>query len=425
MKFKISLKHFLLEILFVIGISFLFHLFTDGFLIWLVMALILLLVWHHYNEYRLLKLIYPERKDNKKVITTWEYLSHAMAFYKKRSRKEKIQTLRLLSKLNRNIQYLPDGIIICKHNGDILWCNNASQEILDFYWDKKIIKNILKVIFYDEFKKYFQQAKRNRPLVLMTNNEHYLEIHLNHYDDESHLIVIRDVTQIIRLLHSRQTFLSNMNHELRTPLTVLQGYLELLSADDQQDELHQKAIAAMREQSKRIENLLQQLDVLAKIETSSNKDHYVVEMSEMISALQRNANFLSNNNQRIIFDIAPDIKVIGNENQLQSAVSNLIYNAVKHAGDNATINVSWQRCNEGATFSVTDNGIGIEEKHLPHLTERFYRVDESRSNQTGGSGLGLAIVKYALEQHGAQLTVTSEPGKGSCFSFVIKKELLV
>ena len=259
----------------------------------------------------------------------------------------------------------------------------------------------------------------------MTNNEHYLEIHLNHYDDESYLIVIRDVTQIIRLLHSRQTFLSNMNHELRTPLTVLQGYLELLSADDQQDELHQKAIAAMREQSKRIENLLQQLDVLAKIETSSNKDHYVVEMSEMISALQRNANFLSNNNQRIIFDIAPDIKVIGNENQLQSAVSNLIYNAVKHAGDNATINVSWQRCNEGATFSVTDNGIGIEEKHLPHLTERFYRVDESRSNQTGGSGLGLAIVKYALEQHGAQLTVTSEPGKGSCFSFVIKKELLV
>lgn len=152
--------------------------------------------------------------------------------------------------------------------------------------------------------------------------------------------------------------------------------------------------------------------------------HYVVEMSAMISALQKNADFLNQSKQQIIFNITPNITVLGDETQLQSAVSNLIYNAVKHAGDGATIEVDWHWCEEGAEFSVKDNGIGIEDEHLPHLTERFYRVDESRSNQTGGSGLGLAIVKYALEQHGSQLQIKSEFGKGSRFSFIIKKSLL-
>lgn len=422
MKCKISIRHFLVEILLAAGVAFLFSLFSDQFLIWFIIVLILLLIWHHYHEYRLLHLIEPNRKESK---TSWEFLSQTMAYYKEHNRREKIKTLRLLSKLNRNVQYLPDGIIVCQNNGVILWCNNISQEMFDFYWDKRIEKNILNVIFYEEFKKYFQQAKYKRPLVIMSEDERYIEINVNQYDTEGCLIIARDVTQFIRLLHSRQTFLSNMNHELRTPLTVLRGYLELLEMDEQTSELQKTAINAMQEQSKRMADLLQQLNILAKIETSSNKEHYVVDMSEMILSLQKNADFLNQQQQQIVFNIEPNIKVLGDESQLQSAVSNLIYNAVKHSGEYARIEVNWKLCEDGAEFSVSDNGIGIEPQHLPHLTERFYRVDESRSNKTGGSGLGLAIVKHALEQHGSQLQIHSEVGKGSYFSFVIKQELLV
>ncbi|UKH16749.1 phosphate regulon sensor histidine kinase PhoR [Actinobacillus pleuropneumoniae] len=420
-KFSLSFKHFFIEAMLAVATAFLFGLFAWDFLTWLGLILVLLLVWHHYNEQRLLHLIDPNRDSSRKVLTTWEHISQTVAFYQKRNRREKIKTLRLLSKLNRNIQYLPDGIIICNHAGTILWCNNASQEILKFYWDKKLEKSVFNVIFYEEFKKYFHQNKKNRPLVLMDSDGRYIEFHLNDYDSESYLIIARDVTQMIRLLHSRQMFLTNMNHELRTPLTVLRGYLELLEGQAE-TELQQKSIHAMQSQAKRMGNLLDQLNLLAKIETSSSKEHYVVEMSAMISALQKNADFLNQSKQQIIFNITPNITVLGDETQLQSAVSNLIYNAVKHAGDGATIEVDWHWCEEGAEFSVKDNGIGIEDEHLPHLTERFYRVDESRSNQTGGSGLGLAIVKYALEQHGSQ--IKSEFGKGSRFSFIIKKSLL-
>ena len=283
-KFRLSFKHFFIEAMLAVATAFLFSLFAWDFLTWFVLILVLLLVWHHYNEQRLLHLIDPNRDSSRKVLTTWEHISQTVAFYQKRNRREKIKTLRLLSKLNRNIQYLPDGIIICRHDGTILWCNNASQEILKFYWDKKLEKSVFNVIFYEEFKKYFHQNKRNRPLVLMDSDGRYIEFHLNDYDSESYLIIARDVTQMIRLLHSRQTFLTNMNHELRTPLTVLRGYLELLEGQAK-TELQQKSIHAMQSQAKRMGNLLDQLNLLAKIETSSSKEHYVVEMSAMISAL--------------------------------------------------------------------------------------------------------------------------------------------
>ena len=217
-----------------------------------------------------------------------------------------------------------------------------------------------------------------------------------------------------------------MNHELRTPLTVLQGYLEMFEGEiDEKSPFQQKALQAMKEQSERMATLLQQLSLLAKIENINNAEHEVVNMSQLILSLQKNTAVIHQAKQQIIFEIEPDLKIIGDEHQLQSAVSNLIYNAIRHAGEEAIIHVSWQRCKQGARFCVSDNGIGIEARHLAHLTERFYRVDESRNNKTGGSGLGLAIVKHALEQHQSYLEIQSEVGKGSEFSFIIKPDLIV
>ncbi|WP_032093735.1 phosphate regulon sensor histidine kinase PhoR [Necropsobacter rosorum] len=424
MKYRVFAS-FLFEILLAAGVALLFGLFAKDFLFWLVIILGLLLVRHHYNEYHLLRLLSPQTQQHKYRGNLLAYISQTAAYNRYRHRKDKIKTLRLLSKLNRNMQYLPDGIIIFQQHGAISWCNNVAQQIFDFYWDKKMQKNIFSVIFYEEFKSYFKKNKWHHSLVLLLNNQRYIEININKYDEFSYLMIARDVTQFIRLLHSRQTFLTNLNHELRTPLTVIQGYLELLEGESQGSALQHKALQAMKEQSGRMATLLQQLNTLAKIEISSNKEHQVVDVAQLILALQKNIAVLNDQQHRLCFEIEPDLKIMGDESQLQSAVSNLIYNALKHAGQGTTIHVGWKNTEQGAEFSVTDDGIGIAPQHLPHLTERFYRVDEARTNHTGGTGLGLAIVKHALEQHDSHLEIQSTEGKGSRFSFLIKKRYVI
>lgn len=425
MKFNISLKHFLLELLLAVGIAFVFGLFAKDFFFWLPINLILLLIWHHYNEFSLLQILSPTPPLAKpKGTTPLAHLSQTAAFHQARSRREKIQTRRLLSKLNRHTQSLPDALIICQTDGKIRWCNPAARELFDFFWDNKTSKNVLNVIFYPEFKTYFQQTNHKRPLVLFSHNQRYIEVNISRYDEHTLILIARDVSDFVRLLHGRQHFLANINHELRTPLTVLQGYLEMLEVDHSNPKLRYKAISAMKNQSQRMSHLLKQLSELAKIEGSNNAEHHAVNVSALILSLQRNTDILKQK-QRIVFDITPDIYVLGDEAQLQSAISNLLDNALRHAGEHATIHVRWHRVEQEAHFSIEDNGIGIEPQHLAHLTERFYRVDASRNNKTGGSGLGLAIVKHALEQHQSTLEINSEVGKGSHFGFRIKKALLV
>ena len=430
MKLNLSLNHLIIEVLLAVVIASLLSLFSKDFSFWLIAVLVILLIWHHYNEFSLLQIINPNKPPkSKKKITALEHISQTAAYYNERTRREKIKSLRLLSKLNRNIQFLPDAVLICEHNGDISWCNQAAQEMFEFIWDKKTQKSIFKVIFYPEFKHYFRHLtfnRRNRPLVLLTHNKRYIEFNINSYDSESYLIIARDATSFIRLMHSRQTFLANMNHELRTPLTVLQGYLEMFEGEiDEKSPFQQKALQAMKEQSERMATLLQQLSLLAKIENINSAEHEVVDMSQLILSLQKNTAVIHQAKQQIIFEIEPDLKIIGDEHQLQSAVSNLIYNAIRHAGEEAIIHVSWQRCKQGARFCVSDSGFGIEARHVAHLTARFYRVDEARDNKTGGSRFGLAIGKHALEQHQSYLEIQSEVGKGSEFSFIIKPDLIV
>lgn len=419
-----KILNFVLEISLAASIAFLFSIFTSDFIIWFALIAVLLLAWHHSTEYRLLNVLNPNTNDEFKLLQL-ENLSQTEAYYRTQNNKEKRANLRLLSKVNKNIQYLPDAMILCQQNGDISWCNPMAQKMFDFYWHKKTQKNIFNVIFYEQFKHYFSQSKKQRPLVLLTHNERYLEIHLSPYDTHNVLIVARDITDMIRLLHSRQKFLSNINHELRTPLTVLQGYLEILADNEIQDPIQQKAIQAMQEQSQRMGHLLQQLNLLAKIETSSDKEFQPFDMSAMINSLRKDTDILNTYQHHIEFDIQPAVMILGNEHQLRSAVSNLIYNAIKHSGNHCHIQIQWQSNEQGMEFKITDNGIGISAQHIPHLTERFYRVDESRSHLTGGSGLGLAIVKHTLAQYQSRLEIQSSEAKGSCFSFVIPQRFIL
>lgn len=257
--FKMPCFNFLIELSVAAAVAAVFSYFSGSFTIWFILIILLILVWHHYNETRFLKMLDRNRFSDKYQVGIWETISQTLAYQKRRSHRERFRTLRILSRLNKNIQFIPDAVIICHHDGQILWCNNAAQEMFSFFWNKKSQKNLFNVIFYPEFKQYFEAEQHNAPLVLMPSGDQYLEVNLNRYDDENYMLIARDITQIIKLLQSRQIFLSNLNHELRTPLTVLQGYLEMLENRKASKALHSKAVSIMQGQVQRMLNLLQQL----------------------------------------------------------------------------------------------------------------------------------------------------------------------
>jgi two-component system phosphate regulon sensor histidine kinase PhoR len=206
----------------------------------------------------------------------------------------------------------------------------------------------------------------------------------------------------------------------------LQGYLEMMEDAKLEEPFRSKALDTMQEQTRRMDGLVKQLLTLSKIEASANMDlHEKVDIPVMLGMLEREVQTLSGGQHEVVFRINDKLKVFGNEDQLRSAVSNLVYNAVNHTPAGTRIEVSWQQTPHGAQFQISDNGPGIAPQHLPRLTERFYRVDKARSRQTGGSGLGLAIVKHALSHHNARLEVMSEVGVGTRFMFTLAPRLIV
>jgi len=233
-------------------------------------------------------------------------------------------------------------------------------------------------------------------------------------------LLSRDITRWERMETTRQDFVANVSHELRTPLTVLGGFLETLSDMREPDPaMLRRSLELMSEQATRMQRLVEDLLTLSKLESTQNplREDFV-DLPEMARALVRDAQALSNGRHRFILRVESEVGLNGNAEELGSALFNLISNAVRYTPENGEIEVSWSKHDSETVFAVRDTGIGIEPDHIPRLTERFYRVDRSRSRASGGTGLGLAIVKHVLSRHQARLEIESEPGKGSTFSAV-------
>lgn len=247
------------------------------------------------------------------------------------------------------------------------------------------------------------------------------------YVDSQLLLMARDVSKIKQLQNMRQDFVANVSHELRTPLTVLQGYLEVMeNIESMPPEMLRKARDMMHEQTVRMSALTEQLLTMSRIESQAeNVFDHVIDVKELFGVIESEAYSLnSEKKHRLIFDIDPQTTMYGIQQEMRSAFSNLIFNAIHYTPDGGVIEVKWQATEKGAEFSVTDNGDGIAFEHLARLTERFYRVDKARSRQTGGSGLGLSIVKHVLSRHYSSLDIASKLKEGSCFSFVIPKSMM-
>jgi two-component system phosphate regulon sensor histidine kinase PhoR len=252
-----------------------------------------------------------------------------------------------------------------------------------------------------------------------------LSIKLVPYGGNKRLLISRDITQMERIETMRRDFVANVSHELRTPLTVVNGFVEnLQDMPDLSHEKIQRALHLMAEQTRRMDHLVSDLLTLSRLESDQSplRTETVV-MQELLGEVYRDGQMLSAGRHLHSLDVTGPVQLKGSRDELRSAFSNLVSNAVRYTPAGGTIKLRWELRSGHPVFSVQDSGIGIEAQHIPRLTERFYRVDRSRSRETGGTGLGLAIVKHIALRHQARLEVVSEVGRGSTFSLVFQIRL--
>ncbi|PCS23743.1 phosphate regulon sensor histidine kinase PhoR [Candidatus Enterovibrio escicola] len=402
-----------------------------GGLTWLLLlATVLVLLWNFYHQLKLSdwlwkerSLTYPSRLGN------WTPLFNDIHRLQKRNRRHRKELANFIRRFRNGAESLPDAVVVFEYEGSIVWCNKLAQELLGFRMPDDAGQYIANLIRTPEFIEYLARAEFCDAFEMRSplHASNTLEFRTMHYAVGEYLMVVRDITQLKQLEGMRRNFFANVSHELRTPMTVLRGYLEM--SEDPGilvGSMWVKAHEVMIEQLSRMEGLVEQLLTLSKIEASIKIAlDQQVDVPTMLDALEKEARTLSGNRAHVFkFDIDYSLKVLGDEDQLRSAISNLVYNAVKHTPSGADIKVLWFLSPKGPRLEVIDTGEGIESRHIDRLTERFYRVDKARSRQTGGSGLGLAIVKHSLNHHESELEIKSKVGKGSVFSFTLPESLI-
>ncbi|HAS6108432.1 TPA: phosphate regulon sensor histidine kinase PhoR [Vibrio vulnificus] len=402
-----------------------------GYMPWLLLvATALQLGWHLHNQVRLSAWLWDEKRLTPPSGSgNWESLFNGLYRLQQRQRRKRKELTNLIRRFRNGAESLPDAVVVFRAEGNIVWCNKLAQHLLGFHWPEDSGQPISNLLRTPDFIKYLSGNDFSEPLEMSSplNVERTLELRIVPYTEGEHLMVVRDVTQLKQLEGMRRNFFANVSHELRTPMTVLQGYLEMTEDPDMLvGPMWGKAHRVMTEQLNRMNSLVNQLLTLSKIEASPIHElDEVVDVPAMLEVLEKEAVSLSGDNQHTIsFQVDKALKVYADEDQLRSAISNLVYNAVKYTPAGANVQVRWYRNSKGACLEVEDSGDGIEPQHIHRLTERFYRVDKARSRDTGGSGLGLAIVKHALTHHDTHLDIQSKVGSGSKFSFVLPAKLV-
>jgi two-component system phosphate regulon sensor histidine kinase PhoR len=236
------------------------------------------------------------------------------------------------------------------------------------------------------------------------------------YGPDQKLLLIRDVSQRVKIERMRRDFVANASHELRSPLTVIMGYLDALAEDDRIPDGWKPPIGVMQEQSIRMRRLVEDLLQLSKLESGQSVSKAnAVDVGSIVATARKEAFALAEHPGAIGIELKSTTKLLGEETELQSVVSNLVANAARYTPADGAITISWTVDADGGHLAVADTGIGIAEEEIPRVTERFYRTDGGRTRQRGGTGLGLAIVKHALRRHDAELEIRSSLGKGSTF----------
>jgi two-component system phosphate regulon sensor histidine kinase PhoR len=321
-----------------------------------------------------------------------------------------------LARFRQAMSLLPDGVVIMDDVLFLEWCNPAAERHLGLQLERDKGRRVTNLVRSPEFMDYIILGRYEQPLTLSFRDRKLL-VQIIPFENRRQILVTHDATESERIEMMRRDFIANASHELRTPLTVINGFLEIAYSQPNLDPQTRIAhLKLMTEQGQRMQNLVEDMLTLSRLESI---DYPLrperVNIAALLEQVQQEAMALSTGKHTISLKVdGPDIK--GGTEELRSAFGNLVSNAVRYTPAGGSIDIAWQRTNAGPQFAVRDTGIGIRPEHISRLTERFYRVDKSRSRETQGTGLGLAIVKHVLLRHAASLAIDSEAGKGTTFT---------
>ncbi|MDR0480506.1 MAG: phosphate regulon sensor histidine kinase PhoR [Gallionellaceae bacterium] len=352
----------------------------------------------------------------------WESVFSRLAKLRRDNRESKERHLAALQQMEQATSALPEGVVILDDADHIEWCNPLAERHFGLDSQRDIGQQINYLVRQPEFVQYLGLREFNEPLTLRgtRKDELILSIKLVPYGSGKKLLISRDVTHLERTETMRRDFVANVSHELRTPLTVVNGFVETLhDMPDLKADMARRALSLMAEQTQRMERLVNDLLMLSRLEDALNTlQEENIAVPARMPTLLREGQSLSHKRHVLRMELDSDCGLLGNSEEFHSACGNLVSNAIRYTPQGGEIVLRWFERDGQPVFSVRDQGIGIAPEHIPRLTERFYRVDRSRSRETGGTGLGLAIVKHIANRHQAYLEVVSEEGSGSTFSLV-------
>lgn len=391
----------------------------------LFIATLIYLVWSHRQLHRLLGWLDEashKELDPPESSGIWGEIFDGIYRIQRHSRSKK-RLANVIERIQESTAALNDGIIMADQNGCLEWWNRAAGELLGLQMPDDQGQPLTNLVRNPKFASYMEYSREKDPIKIDSpaHENRQLQIAITVYGQGNRLLLVRDVSRLYQLETMRTDFVANVSHELRTPLTVISGYLEtLIDTVEHIPEIppvFNRALNQMQEQASRMQRLIEDLLLLSRLEaTEPERMSQAVALKQLLKGIMDDAKALSGENQhQLHLECGDDVSLTGDAMELRSAFSNLVYNAIRYTPAGGKVLLKWWQDQEGGHLMVQDNGVGIDPVHIPRLTERFYRVDKSRSHATGGTGLGLAIVKHALLRHEGRISISSHPGKGSRF----------
>ena len=410
-----------------IFIYFIFSsIFNQKLAVVIVLAtLIIFILIHIYWIYKLSNWIEsPSLKNLPNGTGIWQNIFAKLYRTYRQQKKSQTQLTTTLDQFIQAAEAINDGIVGVNEDNEILWSNKKAQKMLNINPKKDYNRPINYIFRNSDLSNYLTKENYEDSInIHNTNNKLDIEIKATFFSENHKLITCRDLTSLKKIQNLRKDFVSNFSHELKTPLTVISGFLETLEDRKKIDVQSKKIISLMSEQAHRMKKLIDDLLLLSNVESDylQNRSEKVI-MRDIFKKIKNEVSFIDQQQHKISYSLNNEINIYGSSTEIYSAFINLLTNAIRYTDKKGEITVSWNKINNDAIFQVADTGIGIPEKHLKRITERFYRVDEDRSRESGGTGLGLSIVKNIMHQHQGEIRVASEINSGSSFKLIFPSE---
>jgi len=358
----------------------------------------------------------PHQRDLPMAAGAWDQVLERIARFTRQERETREELTAELAQLHAAVDQLPDGLTLIDRIDHVEWCNNAAAELHGIFAHGRPVHHFVR---QPEFVDYLDSGSYGRPpvIALPTRPGRLFELRLHPVGDGGKLLITRDVTDQAKIDAMRRDFVANVSHEIRTPVTVIGGFAETLLTMDLDEAARREYLGMILRQSQTMQRLVDDLLTLSSLESAGGPDtEQPVEIRPLVEALVAEARALSQDRHKIEIRFQSRPAVLASATEIESALRNLLTNAVRYTPAGGRIFVEWRMRDGEGELTVRDTGIGIAPEHLPRLSERFYRVDRGRSRETGGTGLGLAIVKHIMNRHGGRLVVDSQLGVGSTFT---------